>query len=161
MKGHSGERWMASALSCERQGVKTDLCSHHRRLYFANFILQHIGTFSQQEWQNRKANSVWVIFIYFLRFYLFIWKWEIYIEREHEPGGRGRGRWRSRLPTEQGAQRGTRSQDPRIIIWAAGRPWTEWATQVPLLESLLNDQTPKLVSEEREFRATGRLKMDN
>ena len=60
------------------------------------------------------------LFYYFIRFYLFIWE-------RAQAGGRCRGR--SRLPTEQGAQCRTRSQDPMIMTWAEGRCLTDCATQ--------------------------------
>ena len=60
------------------------------------------------------------LLMYFLRFaYLF--------ERKHTSKDTGRGR--SRLPTEQGAWHGTRSQDPEIMTWAEGRRFSDWATQ--------------------------------
>ena len=45
-------------------------------------------------------------------------------------GGVRRGR--SRLPTEQGAQCGAWSQDPKIMTWAKGKCLTNWATQASL-----------------------------
>ena len=55
----------------------------------------------------------------------FIW------ERVRESMSWGRGRWRGRgrLPKEQGAWCGARSQDPRIMPWAKGRRLTDWVTQ--------------------------------
>jgi len=68
-----------------------------------------------------------LFFIFLNIFYLFIWEREW--ERESMRGGRVRGR--SRLPAEQGAQCGTRSQDPGIMTWAKGSRLTNWATQAP------------------------------
>ena len=44
------------------------------------------------------------------------------LERERAPAGgkAGRGRGRTRLPEEQGAGFGARSQDRRIMTWAEG-----------------------------------------
>ena len=77
-------------------------------------------------------HSQWFIFVncYLLkRSYLFIWERERV--RESTSRGSSRGRRRSRLPAEQGAQCGTRSQDLRITTWAEGRGLTDWAIQVP------------------------------
>jgi len=61
---------------------------------------------------------------FFCFFILFFFKDFIYLrEREQAQVGReaGRGRGRSRLPAEQGARRGARSQDPGTMTWAEGR----------------------------------------
>ena len=49
-------------------------------------------------------------------------------ERERAHAG-GNGRGRSRLPAEQGARCGARSQDLGIMTWAEGRRSTDWAPQ--------------------------------
>ena len=47
------------------------------------------------------------------------------------------GRVRSRLCAEQGAPCGAWSQDSRTMTWAKGRCLTNWATQVPLMNTSL------------------------
>ena len=54
---------------------------------------------------------------------LFIW------DKGSTEAGEAAGRGKSRLPTEQGAQCGTRFQDPKIMTWAEGRHLTDWAIQ--------------------------------
>ena len=58
--------------------------------------------------------SVWSFFVCFF-FKDFIYLRERELERESLSRGRVRWRGRSRVPTEQGAQCGTRSQDPEIM----------------------------------------------
>ena len=54
----------------------------------------------------------------------------------------GRERGGSRLPAQQRARCGARSQDSGIMTWTEGRGLTHWATQVPLrlfkIYSLIN-----------------------
>ena len=68
---------------------------------------------------------IFILFYFFLRFYLFICQRE-WAQADREAG---RGRGRSKLPAEQGARCGTRSQDPGIMTWAEGSRLTNWATQ--------------------------------
>ena len=55
-------------------------------------------------------------------------------------GWRASGGGRSRLPTEQGAQREAQSQDPRIMTWAKRRGIMDWATQGPFDKILINEK---------------------
>ena len=73
-----------------------------------------------------------MLLFFFLRFYLFIWQRERQREREHK---QGEGRGKSRLPTEQGAWCGARSQDPEIMTQAEGSRLTK--TEPPRCPLLL------------------------
>ena len=69
----------------------------------------------------------------------FFFFFKILFIRERENMSRGSGRRRSRLnrePSEYGAWYGIWSQNPRVMTWAKGRHLTNWATQVPLSESI-------------------------
>ena len=63
----------------------------------------------------------------------------VHVREERERESRGSGRERSILPTEQGSQCRTRSQDPGIMIWAEGRCLTNWAIQAPSLLTFVVD----------------------
>ena len=71
--------------------------------------------------------------IAFLFFLIFLKDFIYLFHRQRSQVGReaGRERGRSRLPAEQRARCGTRSQDPEIMTWAEGRGLTHWATQAP------------------------------
>ena len=69
----------------------------------------------------------------FLKIFLFIYL----TEKEREITSRQRERG-SRIPTEQRARCGTRSQDPEIMTWAEGSGLTHWATQVSPSGSFFN-----------------------
>ena len=58
--------------------------------------------------------------IYFLMNNYNFFFFKIYLRKSRSRGGRGRGKGRSRVPAEQGAQRGTRSQVSRITPQAEG-----------------------------------------
>jgi len=80
----------------------------------------------QYQFNIMKYTSSFYWIIFFKDFiYLF--------DRERAQVGRvvDRGRRRSRLPAEQGARCGARSQHPGIMTWAEGRHLTIWATQAP------------------------------
>ena len=68
-------------------------------------------------------------YIFFLRFYLFIWETEWARRRKITQAGAERERGRSRVPAEQGAQWGAWFQDSEIITWAKGRLLTNCAIQ--------------------------------
>ena len=51
--------------------------------------------------------------------------------------GEGLGRGRNRLSTEQEARFRPQSQDPKIMAWAEGRGLMDWATQAPLIVSIV------------------------
>ena len=68
------------------------------------------------------------IFLFFLRDFIYL------RESKHEGGGQREREKESSLPTEQEGPYTARSQDPRIITWAKGRCFTDWAIQVPRKE---------------------------
>ena len=69
----------------------------------------------------------------------FFKKYFIYLfDRERAQAG-GVGEGEADAPAEQGARRGTWAQDPRIMTWAEGRCFTDWATQVPPQVRLLGN----------------------
>ena len=79
-------------------------------------------------------------------------------QKEQQAGGvAGIGRGRSRLPVEQGAWCGARSQDSEIMTWAEGRCLTHWATQMPLLCLIffLRERERKRERERERVRARG------
>jgi len=84
------------------------------------------------KWNLAQNKSFISICYYCYCWVVFFFKDFIYLrERAQAQARGGRGRGRIRLPTEQGAQCGTRSQDPEIMTWAEGRRLANWATQVP------------------------------
>ena len=72
------------------------------------------------------------VFLFFIFLKIFIYLFICQRERERASTGRQSGRGRSRLPAEQGARCGTRSQDAGIMTWAEGSRLTNWATQESL-----------------------------
>ena len=80
---------------------------------------------------SNKKRTFCGVFLVFV-FNIFIYSFE---RRDSERASTNRWmdreRGRSRLPTEQGAQCGARSQDPGIMTWAKGRRLTHWITQAP------------------------------
>ena len=61
---------------------------------------------------------VYIILHFFKTFYSFIWQTEVTSRQRGRHRERGGG---SRLPAEQRARCGARSQDPEIMTWAEGR----------------------------------------
>ena len=82
-------------------------------------------------WRNVYSSSLFIFFKDFI--YLF----ERDLLREITSRQRGRQRERSRLPAEQRAWYGDRSQDSEFMTWAEGSSLTLWATQAPLFAHFL------------------------
>lgn len=101
---------------------------------------------SRPKWQILRWHILDSFITYIYRYYVFI-IWNsfffllkilfIYFKERQRAQARGRVRGRNRLPTEQRAQHGARSQDPEIVTWTKGRSLTDWATQVPLFHILI------------------------
>lgn len=72
----------------------------------------------------------------------------IYFKERQRAQARGRVRGRNRLPTEQRAQHGARSQDLGIVTWAEGRHLTFGATLVSLFLFLTADHLSFLLKSE-------------
>ena len=78
-----------------------------------HFMQEHVRI-SENIWLNENKQVISFLFIYL---FIYLFDREIHSER----GIASRRRGRSRLPAEQGAQCGARSQDPGIMTWAEGR----------------------------------------
>ena len=81
-----------------------------------------------------------------------MWEWESISQRD------GRRRGRSRLPVEQGAWHGARSQDLGISTQVKGSCLTNWATQVPCYCNFnYKHENEAIVKSVLDFRLQGRV----
>ncbi|XP_073754277.1 RNA-binding E3 ubiquitin-protein ligase MEX3C isoform X3 [Callorhinus ursinus] len=102
---------------CEKRTPSCPVCQTAvtQRCYTATMslfmvVLDRNSSAAPEDWRDLRMVTHTVGCCPVWRFYLFTCE----RDRERTSRGRGRGRGRSRLPAEQGAQRGTQSQDPGI-----------------------------------------------